>query len=279
MNFRSVQYRYGHCLPRHGSLARSFAGRPGPRPGTVPRCPVRVGERAMIADAGLGARRGPVGGRRILLVDDEEAIRSALGRALAAEGYVIDLSETGSDGLRRALAEPYDLVILDLLLPSTDGRAVLRQLVRDRPAQAVLVLSCLADVRCKVDCLEQGARDYLTKPFSLAELLARVRIQLRGDSFGAVIRVGALTLHVGRMVADIGRGPTLLTRLEFLVLRELMEHAGQPLSKGQLLASVWGYDFEPGSNIVGVCVRRLRSKLGDHVIKTTRGEGYHLATG
>ena len=226
-----------------------------------------------------GASAGPVARARILLVDDEEAIRSALGRALAAEGYVIDLSETGSDGLRRARAEPYDLVILDLLLPSTDGRAVLRQLLRDRPAQAVLVLSCLADVRCKVECLEHGARDYLTKPFSLAELLARVRIQLRGDSFGAVIRVGALTLHVGRMVADIGRGPMLLTRLEFLVLRELMEHAGQPLSKGQLLASVWGYDFEPGSNIVGVCVRRLRSKLGDHVIKTTRGEGYQLATG
>jgi DNA-binding response OmpR family regulator len=216
---------------------------------------------------------------RILLVDDEQAIRSALGRALTAEGYVIDLAETGSDGLLRALAEPYDLVILDLLLPSTDGRVVLRQLLRGRPTQAVLVLSCLADVRCKVDCLEQGARDYLTKPFSLAELLARVRIQLRGDSFGAVIRVGELQLHVGRMVADNGRGPMLLTRLEFLVLRELMEHAGQPLSKNQLLASVWGYDFEPGSNIVGVCVRRLRSKLGDHVIKTVRGEGYQLAAG
>src|SRR6266571_796983 len=194
----------------------------------------------MIAHQRPGARLEPVARPRILLVDDEEAILSSLGRALTAEGYHIDLSETGSDGLKRALAEPYDLVILDLLLPGTDGRAVLGQLLRDRPEQAVLVLSCLDDVRCKVDCLEHGARDYLTKPFSLAELLAR---------------------------------------LEFLVLRELMEHAGQPLSKGQLLASVWGYDFEPGSNIVGVCVRRLRSKLGDHVIKTTRGEGYQLATG
>ena len=215
---------------------------------------------------------------RILLVDDEHAIRSSLGRALTAEGYLIDLAETGPEALKRALAVPYDLVILDLLLPSTDGRTVLRQLVRERPAQAVLVLSCLADVRCKVDCLEHGARDYLTKPFSLAELLARVRIQLRGDSFGAVIRVGALTLHIGRMVADIGTGPVLLTRLEFLVLRELMENSAQPLSKGQLLASVWGYDFEPESNIVGVCVRRLRAKLGDHVIRTVRGEGYQLAT-
>jgi DNA-binding response OmpR family regulator len=215
---------------------------------------------------------------RILVVDDEQAIRSALGRALIAEGHATDFAETGSDGLRRALAGPYDLVILDLLMPGTDGRVVLRQLLRDRPAQAVMVLSCLADVRCKVDCLELGARDYLTKPFALAELLARVHIQLRGDTVGAVIKVGELKLHVGRMEADIGAGPVPLTRLEFLVLRELMEHPGQAVSKGRLLASVWGYEFEPGSNIVGVCVRRLRTKLGDHVIKTVRGAGYVLAT-
>jgi DNA-binding response OmpR family regulator len=142
-----------------------------------------------------------------------------------------------------------------------------------------MVLSCLADVRTKVDCLELGARDYLTKPFSLDELLARVHIQLRGDGVGAVIRAGGIKLHVGRMEVDVGRGPMPLTRLEFLVLRELMEHAGQPVSKGQLLTSVWGYDFEPGSNIVGVCVRRLRSKIGDLAIETVRGEGYRLAAG
>jgi DNA-binding response OmpR family regulator len=216
---------------------------------------------------------------RILLIDDEQAIRSSIGRALTAEGHAVDVAETGSDGLGRALAQTYDLVILDLLIPGTDGRSVLRQLLRDRPAQAVMVLSCLADVNCKVYCLELGARDYLTKPFSLAELLARVHTQLRGEGLGAVIRAGRLKLHVGRMEADIGRGPIPLTRLEFLVLRELMEHAGQSVSKGRLLTSVWGYDFEPGSNIVGVCVRRLRSKLGDHAIRTVRGEGYRLATG
>ena len=130
-----------------------------------------------------------------------------------------------------------------------------------------------------MDCLELGARDYLTKPFSLAELLARVRNQLRGDDFGRVMRAGNLRLHMGRMEADIGHGPVPLTRLEFLVLKELMEHTGQSVSKGQLLASVWGYDFEPGSNIVGVCVRRLRSKFGNHLIKTVRGEGYQLTAG
>jgi DNA-binding response OmpR family regulator len=128
-----------------------------------------------------------------------------------------------------------------------------------------------------VDCFDLGARDYLTKPFSLDELLARVRNQLRGDGFERVIRAGEITLHISRMEADIGHGPLPLTRLEFLVLKELMEHAGQAVSKGQLLESVWGYDFDPGSNIVGVCVRRLRAKIGEHLIKTVRGEGYSLA--
>jgi DNA-binding response OmpR family regulator len=226
-------------------------------------------------DAALAA---PVARGHILIVDDEQAIRSALGRALLAEGHTVDFAETGVEGLGRALAAPYDLIIRDLLIPGTDGRAVLRQLLHDRPAQAVMVLSCLSDVKCKVDCLELGARDYLTKPFSLAELLARVHTQLRGESLGAVIRAGQLRLHVGRMEADIGRGPVALTRLEFLVLRELMEHAGQSVPRCRLLASVWGYDFEPDSNVVGVCVRRLRTKLGDHVIRTVRGEGYRLAT-
>jgi len=212
-------------------------------------------------------------------VDDEEAIRTALSRALADEGLVIDLAETGADGLRQAQSQAYDLVILDLLMPGMDGRAALRQLLSDRPGQAVLVLSCLGDVRSKVDCFDLGARDYLTKPFSLAELMARVRNQLRGDPLDRVIRAGQLRLHIGRMEADIGRGPVPLTRLEFLVLKQLMEQPGQSVSKGRLLASVWGYDFEPGSNIVGVCVSRLRTKLGNHLITTVRGEGYQLATG
>lgn len=221
----------------------------------------------------------PVTQGRILLIDDEQAIRSPIGRALTAEGHTIDFAETGSDGLQMTLSGTYDLVILDLLMPSVDGRSILRELMNERPTQAVLVLSCLSEVKIKVECLELGARDYLTKPFSLAELLARVHTQLRGENFGQVIRAGELTLHSGRMEANIGRSPTPLTRLEFLVLRELMEHAGHPVSRGRLLATVWGYNFEPGSNIVEVCVRRLRTKLGDHVIRTVRGKGYRLANG
>ena len=216
---------------------------------------------------------------RILVIDDEEPIRSAVSRALESEGLDTELAEDGSQGLQHILAEAYDLIILDLLMPDPDGRTLLRQVMRDRPGQAVLVLSCLDDVRSKVDCLDLGARDYLTKPFSLAELIARVRNQLRIDGFDRVIRAGNLRLHIGRMEADAGDGPTRLTRLEFMVLKELMEHAGRPVPKSQLLASVWGYNFQPDSNIVGVCVRRLRSKFGDHLITTVRGEGYLLANG
>ena len=249
---------------------------------------------------------------RILVVDDEPKIGSFIGRALAAAGYSTDFSGSGTDGVRTALESRYDLVILDLVMPDLDGRQVLRKLLAARPDQAVIVLSCVADVAAKVDLLERGAQDYLTKPFSLAELLARVRVRLRteptpatdavdttghmttseagpsplepplappqpvGYTAGEVIRAGNVTLDVARLVADIGAGPVPLTRLEFLLLRELAEHAGQSVSKGKLLASVWGYDFDPGSNVVDVCVRRLRSKLGFDLIKTVRGEGYQL---
>jgi DNA-binding response OmpR family regulator len=220
------------------------------------------------------------GGPHILLVDDEPRIRDFISRALETAGYAVDAACSGTEGLRQAVAGDYDLIILDLIMPDMDGRVFLAQLLRERREQGVLVLSCLADVTTKVDCLELGAQDYLTKPFSLAELLARVRVRLRDDAhpLNEAIRVGDLVLDVGRLEANIGSGPVALTRLEFLLLRELMEHAGQSVGKGQLLASVWGYDFDPGSNVVDVCVRRLRSKLGFELIKTVRGEGYRLAS-
>src|SRR5689334_19723077 len=240
---------------------------------------------------GAHGAEGVPGTRRILIVDDEPNIRSFIGRALSAAGYLTGFAGSGSEGLRHALDEHYDLVILDLVMPDMDGCSVLDQLLRARPDQTVMVVSCVADVATKVDCLERGARDYLTKPFSLAELLVRIRVRLRedahlraesarpGEGAGEIVRAGNLTLDVARLVADIGNGPVPLTRLEFLLLRELAEHCGQSVSKGRLLASVWGYDFDPGSNVVDVCVRRLRSKLGFGLIKTVRGEGYQLADG
>ncbi|HXT90318.1 MAG TPA: response regulator transcription factor, partial [Trebonia sp.] len=236
---------------------------------------------------------------RILIVDDEPKIRSFIGRALTAAGYTAEFAANGAEALRSCAGTRCDLVILDLVIGDMDGRQVLRELLSARPDQAVIVLSCVADVATKVDLLERGAQDYLTKPFSLAELLARVRVQLRseahhaehqrvagaageprpligpltaprsaGHAHGEVIRAGHVTLDIARLVADIGQGPVPLTRLEFLLLRELAEHAGHSVSKGRLLAVVWGYDFDPGSNVVDVCVRRIRSKLGFELIKT-----------
>ena len=214
----------------------------------------------------------------ILLVDDEPRIQDFISRALSRAGYEIDCAACGSDALRLLREGEYCLVILDLVMPDMDGREVLAELLRASPDQAVLVLSCLDDVTAKVACLDLGAHDYLTKPFSLEELLARVRVQLRGDSRHEVLRSGELSLDVGRLQANVGHGPISLTRLEFLLLRELMGHAGHSVSKDQLLASIWGYDFDPGSNVVDVCVRRLRSKLGFDLIKTVRGAGYQLAS-
>ena len=234
---------------------------------------------------------------RILIVDDEPKIRAFIGRALTAAGYTTEFAANGAEALRSCAATRCDLVILDLVIGDMDGRQVLRGLLTARPDQAVIVLSCVADVAAKVDLLERGAQDYLTKPFSLAELLARVRVQLRSEAYhaepqplmpsltapqpgghahGEVIRAGHVSLDIARLVADIGQGPVPLTRLEFLLLRELAEHTGHSVSKGRLLATVWGYDFDPGSNVVDVCVRRIRSKLGFELIKTVRGEGYQL---
>lgn len=221
---------------------------------------------------------------RILVVDDEPEIRDFVVRALVADGYSVDSARDGTDGLRQAAAGGYGLIILDLVMPETDGRSVLARLRRDRPDQAVLVLSCVSDVSTKVDCLDLGAKDYLTKPFALAELLARVRVQLRGEhqshehQLHEVLRAGQLVLDLGRLQADSGIGPVALTRLEVMLLRELMEHPGRSVPKDQLLATVWGIDFDPGSNVVDVCVRRLRSKLGFDLIETVRGAGYRLAS-
>jgi len=226
---------------------------------------------------------GPVPSR-ILVVDDEPQIRDVVTRALQAAGYGIDSAADGEAGLALALSGDYQLVILDVLMPAADGREVLRQLQRLRPDQPVLVLSCLSDVTAKVDLLDAGANDYLTKPFSLDELLARVRVQLRAEQqtgehpAADIMRAGRLVLDLGRMQADAGLGPVPLTRLEVLLLRELMEHAGGSVAKGTLLASVWGIEFDPGSNVVDVCVRRLRSKLGFDLIETVRGAGYRLAS-
>jgi len=215
---------------------------------------------------------------RVLLVDDEERIVNFLRRGLEAEGLEVDPALSGAEGLRLAIGRTYDLVILDLVMPGIDGLTVLRRLLQAKPSQAVLVLSARDDTASKVASLESGAEDYISKPFSLEELLARVRARLRSAARATPneLIAGSTALDLIRRRADTGRGAVPLADREFLLLRELMGNAGRPVSKERLLASVWGYHFDPGSNVVDVYVRRLRTKLGAEAITTVRGVGYRF---
>ena len=215
---------------------------------------------------GSGDEPIPMG--RVLLIDDEERILNFVRRGLEAEGMAVDVAPDGETGLELALSRPYDLVILDLVMPGLDGHDVLRRILDRKPAQPVLVLSALNDTASKVSSLEGGAEDYISKPFSLEELLARVHARLRAAA--------GLSLDLIRREADTGSGPVALADREFLLLGELMKHAGRTVSKERLLSSVWGYHFDPGSNVVDVYVRRLRAKLGAGAIRTVRGVGYRI---
>lgn len=214
---------------------------------------------------------------RILVIDDEPGILNFVSRGLRSEGYGVEIASDGIAGLDAALAHSYDLVILDLLLPGFDGVDVLRRLIQAKPDQPVIVLSALTDTSSKVISLELGAEDYLAKPFSFEELLARVRVRLRdARSRPTVLVAGPLKLDLVRRQVEGSFGRVLLAEREFLLLRELMAGAGETLGKDRLLAAVWGYRFDPGSNVVDVYVRRLRAKLGGEAIKTVRGEGYRI---
>jgi DNA-binding response OmpR family regulator len=218
---------------------------------------------------------------RILIVEDEPRIRAFLARAFEAEGFGVDVVEDGERGLARALKGSYELVILDLMLPGRDGLDVLRELYALRSDLPVLILSARADLPTKLRGFELGAVDYVAKPFSLDELLARARVHLRrthvGDD-GATIRVGELVLDLSSRQARVGATVAELSDREFHVLHFLMRHVGEVVSRERLLAEVWGYDFDPRSNVVDVCVRRLRSRLGPETpIETVRNAGYRAA--
>ncbi|HYT79632.1 MAG TPA: response regulator transcription factor [Actinomycetota bacterium] len=216
---------------------------------------------------------------RVLVVDDEPRIVSFISRALSAEGLGVDSAHDGIRGLELARSRRYELVVLDLLLPGLDGISVLQAIIDSRPEQRVLILSALSDVDSKVRCLELGAADYLPKPFALAELLARVRARLRQPEAPAAPRLltaGRVSLDLLRRVADADSGPVNLSEREFLVLQYLMRKAGEVCTREELLADVWGYSFDPGSNVVDVYVGRLRSKLGSELIETVRNVGYRF---
>ena len=218
---------------------------------------------------------------RILIVEDEARIRAFLARAFEAEGFGVDVVGDGELGLARALAGQYDLVVLDLMLPGLSGLEALRELHREKSDLPVLILSARSDLPIKLKSFELGAVDYVAKPFSLDELLARARVQLRRSRVandGTEVRVGRLVLDLARRQARVGESVADLSDREFRLLHFLLRHVGEVISRERLLSEVWGYDFDPRSNVVDVCVRRLRRRLGPEApIETVRNAGYRAA--
>jgi two-component system copper resistance phosphate regulon response regulator CusR len=217
---------------------------------------------------------------QILVVEDEPRILTFLSRALEAEGFEVDGAENGPAGLARAMGGQYDLVILDLLLPRVDGLTVLRELNRRRPELPVLIVSARSDLRTKLRGFELGASDYVAKPFAFDELLARVRVQLRAQPSAdrSLVAGGNIVLDLARRQARIGTRVIDLSDREFRLLHHLVQHAGEVVSRESILSAVWGYYFDPSSNVVDVCVRRVRKKLGGEApIETVRHAGYRIA--
>jgi len=219
---------------------------------------------------------------KILIVEDEAGIVRFLERGLRAHGHAVVSAETGEDGLREVLEDGVDLMLLDISLPGMGGQEVLRRVRARRPGLPVLMLTARDDVRNKVGALDAGADDYLTKPFVFEELLARIRaVRRRADQQRASeLSAGDLRVDLlGRRAWRAGKKIELSSR-EFALLEYLMRHPGQVLSRQQILSAVWGYDFDPGSNVVDVYVRYLRSKIDrpedPSPIETVRGSGYRF---
>jgi DNA-binding response OmpR family regulator len=221
---------------------------------------------------------------RILIVEDEPRIVSLLERGLGAHGHQVASASDGEDGLLIATDEGIDLLILDIGLPGMSGQEVLRRVRARRPDLPVLMLTARDDVANKVEALDGGADDYLTKPFALEELMARVRAlsRRRDQSQASVIEAGDVRIDLLARRAWRGEREIELAAREFALLEHFMRHPGQVLTRSQILEAVWEYDYDPGSNVVDVYVGYLRRKLrgagnaDDAPISTVRGTGYRF---
>jgi DNA-binding response OmpR family regulator len=218
---------------------------------------------------------------RILIAEDEPRLAAFLDKGLRANGFTTTIVSDGGAASMMARDDDFDLLVLDIGLPGKDGLTVLRELRAGGHRMPVVVLTARDDVSDKVAGLEGGADDYVTKPFRFEELLARVRVRLRDGGAVAespVVRSGGIALD-GRSRRVTVDGEALdLTAREFTLLETFIRHSGQVLSREQLLSHVWGYDHDPGSNVVDVYVGYLRRKLGQDSIVTVRGAGYRLET-
>jgi DNA-binding response OmpR family regulator len=217
---------------------------------------------------------------RILIAEDEARLSAFLEKGLRANGFATTSVGDGPTALAMARDDDFDLLILDLGLPGLDGMTVLRTMRAQGQRMPVVILSARDDVADKVSGLERGADDYVTKPFRFEELLARVRVRLRdeGTAEQTVLRTGDVALDLRTRRASVDGRTVELSAREFTMLEVFLRHAGQVLSREQLLSHVWGYDYDPGSNVVDVYVGYLRRKLGEGTIETVRGMGYVLRT-
>jgi len=216
----------------------------------------------------------------MLVVEDEPRIASFVSRALRARGWMPEVVNDGPTALRLAVTGSYTLIVLDLVIPGMDGTEVLRRVVAARPEQKVIVLSGRSETQTKVRCLELGAADYLVKPFSVEELLARINLRLREQTpVDRFLQRSGVALDMERRKARGPQGEVSLTEREFLLLAHLMREEGRVFSREELLSEVWGFSFDPGSNVVDVYIRRLRNKLGGDAIQTIRNVGYTLRAG
>ena len=217
--------------------------------------------------------------KRILVAEDEARIASFVAKGLRANGFTPTVVDDGQQALDRALSGEFDLMVLDIGLPTLDGFTVLRRLRESRSALPVVILTARDSVTDTVAGLEGGADDYVAKPFRFEELLARLRLRLREDRSPevTVLTSGALSLDLRTRRAAVDGRTAELSAREFALAEVFLRNPGQVLSREQLLSQVWGYDFDPGSNVVDVYVRYLRKKLGAARIETVRGMGYRLA--
>ncbi len=220
---------------------------------------------------------------RILIVEDEARIASFVAKGLTADGHTTSTAADGVTGLDLALSGEFDLMILDIGLPGLDGYAVLDGLRAQGSELPVIVLTARDSVDDTVVALDGGADDYMAKPFRFAELLARVRVRLRASAPREASRdretrltVGAVSLDLLARTAARGGRTVELSAREYQMLELFMRNAGNVLSREQLLSHVWGYDYDPGSNVVDVYVGYLRKKLGSDVVATARGMGYRM---
>ena len=219
---------------------------------------------------------------RVLIVEDDPAIVRFLERGLAAHGHQAVTADNGRDGVQMAADETVDFVLLDIMLPGMDGQEALRRIRARRPGLPVLMLTARDEVRDKVSALDGGADDYLTKPFDLEELLARMRALVRRADQPEASRIQIGDLKMDLRSHRVWRGEKLveLSSREFALLEYFARHQGQVLSRQQILSAVWDYSFDPGSNVVDVYVRYLRSKLDRRgepsLIQTVRGAGYRF---